>query len=53
VWHGQALRARFELIDLDKSGTIDMGEFMLYALRDTLQRSGARVVDLLARWGAC
>ena len=44
------LRKRFDAIDTDKSGTIEMSEFLVYALRDGLARNGARVADLLKQW---
>ena len=46
----EALRKRFKAMDADGSGEIEMAEFIKYALKDALQRSSARVVDLLREW---
>ena len=45
-----ALRQRFDAIDADGSGTLEMPEFIKYALREALSRSAAAVADLLASW---
>jgi Ca2+-binding EF-hand superfamily protein len=52
VQTAEVMRARFDAIDKDKSGTIDMGEFLLFAMRDTLARSAVKIGDLLASWDA-
>ena len=44
------LRARFDALDADKSGSIDIHEFIRFSLRDALARDSARVVDLLHEW---
>ena len=46
----EALRKRFKAMEADGSGEIEMAEFIKYALKDALQRSSARVVDLLREW---
>ena len=46
----EALRKRFNALDADGNGSIDASEFIKFALRDALQRSSARVVDLLTAW---
>ena len=45
-----ALRERFELMDTDASGTIEVSEFIKYALRDALARSATTVRELLKEW---
>jgi len=40
------LRKRFELMDADKSGRVEMHEYCLFVLRDQLRRSSERVFDL-------
>jgi len=47
-----ALRERFTDIDKDGSGTIDMGEFVRFAVRDALLRSTANLADIFAEWDA-
>ena len=44
------MRARFNALDADKSGQIDLHEFVRFSLRDALARDSARVVDLLREW---
>lgn len=44
------LRARFDSLDADKSGQIDLHEFIRFSLRDALARASARVIDLLREW---
>ena len=44
------LRERFEALDGDKSGQIDMSEYLIWSLKDALARSGDRVVDLFRAW---
>ena len=44
------LKARFEALDDDKSGKIDMHEYLQWSLKDALARSSARVVDLFKAW---
>jgi Ca2+-binding EF-hand superfamily protein len=46
----EELRERFEELDQDKSGLVDMSEYVLWALRDALARSSARVIDLFRQW---
>ena len=45
-----ALRQRFDELDADGSGTLDMSEFIQFMLRDALSRSAVAVIDLLASW---
>ena len=40
----------FNECDHDRSGEVEYREFVRYALRDGLKRSGARVMDLLRKW---
>eukprot|EP00966_Prymnesium_polylepis_P193760 4490929-Prymnesium_polylepis.1 len=42
----EALRQRFEALDRDGSGKVDLNEYVLWALRDALTRSSSRVIDL-------
>ena len=44
------LRARFDALDQDGSGKIDLHEFIRFSLRDALARDSARVIDLLREW---
>ena len=44
------LRKRFDALDDDGSGTIDMHEFLQWSLKDSLQRSSDRVVDIFKKW---
>ena len=44
------LRGRFASIDVDGSGTIELHEFLAFALRDALLRSSQRVLDLFHKW---
>ena len=44
------LRERFEALDGDKSGQVDMSEYLIWSLKDALARSGDRVVDLFRAW---
>ena len=46
----QTLRMRFDLLDGDKSGKVDMREYIQFALRDALARSSTRVLDLFREW---
>ena len=41
---------RFDLLDEDGSGKIDMSEYLLWSLKDVLSRSSSRVVDLFRAW---
>ena len=45
-----SLRARFNELDVDGSGTLEMHKFIRFALRDALSRCAALVTDLLAEW---
>ena len=44
------LRKRFDALDGDGSGKIDMSEYLMFSLKDALIRSSARVVDLFKKW---
>ena len=46
----EELKKRFEELDQDGSGKIDMPEYLKFSLRDALSRSGDRVCDLFRRW---
>ena len=42
--------AAFDALDGDKSGKVDMAEYLIWSLRDALTRSSQRVVDLFRAW---
>ena len=44
------LRVRFEELDSDGSGKVDLSEYIRFSLRDALSRSSARVMDLFRQW---
>ena len=44
------LRARFEYLDGDHSGKVDMHEYLRFALRDALSRSAAKVIEIFQEW---
>ena len=46
----KALRERFDALDVNGSGTVDMPEFIKFALRDALSRTALPVKSLLASW---
>jgi len=46
------LRALFDKLDQDHSGTVDMSEYVQWALRDALDNSRGRVLDLFREWDA-
>ena len=46
----EELKARFEQLDADGSGQVDLHEYVRYSLRDALQRSSSRVMDLFKQW---
>ena len=49
--HSEAdLRKRFDQLDGDGSGKVDMSEYLLWSLRDALARSSERVCDLFKKW---
>ena len=52
IQNSATLRQRFDILDADGSGTIEMSEFFVYAMRDSLSRNKARLADLLAQWDA-
>ena len=51
--HGPAeLMARFDELDVNHNGRIEMHEYLMFSLRDALSRSVTRVLDLLIAWDA-
>ena len=46
----EELKKRFDQLDDDGSGKIDMSEYLLWSLKDALARSSQRVVDLFRCW---
>ena len=46
----EQLKERFETLDADGSGKVDMAEYLAWSLRDALSRSSERVVDLFKKW---
>jgi len=44
------LREKFNDLDADGSGTVDLPEFINYSLRDSLKRSKGRAIDLFRIW---
>jgi Ca2+-binding EF-hand superfamily protein len=46
----EELWKRFTDLDTDGSGTVDVPEFIKFALRDALARAAGKVADLLAYW---
>ena len=46
----KALRERFNALDTDNSGTVDLAEYITYSLRDAFLRSSANLKDLFEEW---
>ena len=46
----EQLRERFNELDADGSGKVDMAEYLQWSLREALARSSDRVVDLFKKW---
>ena len=46
----EELKKRFDALDEDGSGKVDMAEYLLWSLKDALARSANRVVDLFRAW---
>ena len=44
------LRSRFDALDENGNGLIDMDEYLQWSLKDALSRSSSRVVDLFRAW---
>ena len=44
------LEQRFNALDTNHSGTIEMHEFLMFSLKDALARSVTQVLDLLKTW---
>jgi Ca2+-binding EF-hand superfamily protein len=44
------LKERFDALDEDGSGQVDMQEYLIWSLKDALARSSDRVVDLFRAW---
>ena len=48
----EELLARFQSLDAGGSGQVDMGEYLRFSLKDALQRSANKVVELFKQWDA-
>jgi Ca2+-binding EF-hand superfamily protein/predicted esterase len=46
----EELKARFEWLDVDKSGQISMHTYLMWSLKDCLTRASTRLVDLFKKW---
>ena len=46
----EELRVRFELLDVNNSGKIDMHEYLIWSLKDCLARASTRLIDLFKKW---
>jgi Ca2+-binding EF-hand superfamily protein/predicted esterase len=46
----EELKIRFDKLDQDGSGKVDMAEYIMFALRESLARSADRVCDLFRKW---
>ena len=46
----EELRERFNALDADGSGLVDIQEYVRFSLRDALARSASRVIDLFRQW---
>jgi len=46
------LRSIFDQLDKDSSGTVDLSEYVQWALRDALNNARGRVLDLFREWDA-
>jgi len=46
------MRQLFDNIDLDNSGSVDISEYVQFSLREALQESRGRVLDLFRKWDA-
>ena len=44
------LRALFDSLDTDKSGKLDLAEYINWALRESLAKSKGKVIDLFRMW---
>ena len=44
------LRELFDVLDLDKSGKLDLAEYINWALRESLAKSKGKVIDLFRMW---
>ena len=44
------LAERFEALDADNSGKVDMNEYLMWCLKDAIHRSAVRVIDLFKQW---
>merc|ERR1719240_1896654 len=44
------LRELFDTLDMDKSGKLDLAEYINWALRESLTKSKGKVIDLFRMW---
>lgn len=44
------LRTLFDALDIDKSGKLDLNEYIQWALRESLGKSRGKVIDLFRAW---
>jgi Ca2+-binding EF-hand superfamily protein len=48
----ETLRQLFDALDVDKSGKLDMAEYILWAMRESLAKARGKVLDLFRAWDA-
>ena len=46
----EELKVRFELLDVDKTGKIEMHEYLIWSLKDCLARASTRLVVIFQKW---
>ena len=46
----EELKKRFDALDVNGTGQIDMQEYLIWSLKDALARSSQRIVDLFKAW---
>eukprot|EP00900_Chrysochromulina_parva_P001495 jgi/Chrpa1/11346/Chrysochromulina_OHIO_Genome00021234-RA len=46
----EELKVRFELLDINKTGKIEMHEYLLWSLKDCLARASTRIIVLFKAW---
>jgi len=44
------LRMRFEALDVDGTGKVDMNEYLIWSLKDCLARASTRLIDIFRKW---